>query len=247
MPPPFEPHGRRANLREALVPRDRFRDALATVATAVSVVATFDEGGRPRMVTIGSLCSLSLAPPLVLFCLAKDAGSHAVFCSAARFAVTVLAEDQADVARRCAGPRQARTAVPYALMDELPVVPGALAHLSCSVHALVAGGDHTIVIGLVRRAAVYGGSPLLYHQRDFRGLGAPGGLVADTASGFMKGAPGGCGDAASRGFGEDSSRGFRDDASRGFGEDASRGFGDEAEPLREEYGVDPVADAELAV
>src|SRR4051794_10563213 len=122
MSPPPEPNGRRANgglragsgpsepahlrangeshhLREVLVPRDRFRDALATVATAVSVVATLDESGHPCMVTIGSLCSLSLEPPLVLFCLARDAGSHAVFSSAGRFAVSVLAEDQADVAR----------------------------------------------------------------------------------------------------------------------------------------------------
>ncbi|MEW9550581.1 flavin reductase family protein [Nonomuraea sp. NPDC050783] len=221
--------GRRANggparRHEPLVAADGFRDALATVATAVSVVATLDEGGLPRMVTIGSLCSLSLDPPLVLFCLSRDAGSHAVFAAAGRFAVTVLAEDQADVARRCAGPRRARAAVPYTLMDGLPVVPGALAHLSCSVDALVAGGDHTIVIGRVRRAAVHGGPPLLYHQRGFHGLG------------------GGAGD-PSRG----PSRGSSRDPSRDPSLGPSRGFGHDPEPLRGEHGVDPVGDAQLAV
>ncbi len=186
---------------------EHFRDALAAVATAVSVATTVDELGLPRTVTIGSLCALSLDPPLVLFCLAREASSHPVFCSADRFAVTVLAEDQADIARRCAAHRP----VPLVPMDRLPVVPGALAHLLCSTHTLVTGGDHTIVIGEVERAVVRAGRPLLYHQRDFHALApSPG----DSATGSCRG---------------------------------SRGQGGDAEPLREQHGVDPVADPQLAV
>ncbi|GII88857.1 flavin reductase [Sphaerisporangium siamense] len=167
---------------------DGFRDALATVPTAVSVAATVDGHGLPRVVTIGSLCSLSLDPPLVLFCLARDGASHQVFCAADRFAVTVLAEDQADVARRCAGRRSARFSAPLALLDGLPVVPDALAYLLCSSHALVAGGDHTIVIGRVERAEVHPGRPLLYHRRDFHTLAPPEptGMPVGSAAGFTK-------------------------------------------------------------
>ncbi|HEX4703719.1 MAG TPA: flavin reductase family protein [Pseudonocardiaceae bacterium] len=152
------------------VPTECFKDTLAIVATAVSVVGTVDGNGIPWTVTIGSLCALSLDPPLVLFCLARATGSHAVFCSAKRFAVTVLTEDQADVARQCAGPAMARSSVPLAFVDGLPVVSAAAAHLFCSTHQRIPGGDHTIIIGEVQRTAVHHGSPLIYHQRTFRGL-----------------------------------------------------------------------------
>ncbi|GAA3106209.1 flavin reductase family protein [Streptosporangium carneum] len=162
----------------------RFRDALATVATAVSVATTVDRRGMSCAVTIGSLCALSLDPPLVLFCLARDSGSHPVFCAADRFAVTVLAEEQAEVARRCSGLRAARSSVPLVLVDRLPVVPGALAHLLCSTYALVDGGDHTIVIGEVEHAAVRAGRPLLYHQRDFQALAPSPGGSGEGSEGF---------------------------------------------------------------
>lgn len=158
----------------------RFRDALATVPTAVSVAATTDESGVPCAVTIGSLCSLSLDPPLVLFCLARGSSSHAVFRSADRFAVTVLAEDQADVARCFAGPRAARSRVPLQLVDRLPVVPGAVAHLLCSARALAPGGDHTIIIGEVQQAVVHPRRPLLHHQREFYGLASSRAGADDT-------------------------------------------------------------------
>jgi flavin reductase ActVB len=154
-----------------------FRDALATVATSVSVAATVDERGVTRAVTIGSLCSLSLDPPLVLFALARDTGSHAVFCSAERFSVTVLTDRQRDVARRFAGPPAERAGMPLMSADRLPVVPGGLTCLWCSAHALVTIGDHTIVIGRVEDVAVGSGTPLLYHQRGFHAIADP---VADA-------------------------------------------------------------------
>lgn len=68
------------------------QDALAHVATAVSVVTTVDSDGKPRGVTVGTLCSLSLAPPLVMFCLKRSGGSHQVMTTAGRTLIHVLSD-----------------------------------------------------------------------------------------------------------------------------------------------------------
>jgi flavin reductase (DIM6/NTAB) family NADH-FMN oxidoreductase RutF len=142
-----------------------YKDALALVTTAVSVTATVDATGQPRAVTIGSLGALSLEPPLVLFCLSRDSRSHDVFRSATRYAITVLAGHQADIARRLAGP--GRGPVSLTLADGLPTVPGGLAYLICTAHSQVDGGDHTILIGRVTHTHTSWGEPLLYHRRAY--------------------------------------------------------------------------------
>lgn len=147
-----------------------FREAAAHVATAVSVVTTLDEHGRPAGMTIGSLCSLSLEPPLVLFCVARRARAHPVLCAANRLVVNVLADDQQETAARFAGPAAERFSVPTGFADGLPIVPDALATLLCSVHGIADGGDHTIIIAKVERTRVSTGHPLVYYGRKFHHL-----------------------------------------------------------------------------
>ncbi|MCX4751647.1 flavin reductase family protein [Kitasatospora sp. NBC_01287] len=157
-----------------------FREALACVAMQVTVVTTRDRGGAAHGTTLGSLCSLSLSPPLVLFCLAHRAGAHDAICGAERFCLSVLAADQQPTAARFAGPAQHRFGAENAegreediVLDGLPAVRGALAWLVCVRHSLLAAGDHTIVVGEVQRAersAAGPGGPLVYHDRHYRAL-----------------------------------------------------------------------------
>src|SRR5207248_649785 len=77
------------------------RAVLSPVPTAVAVVTAID-GTEPCGMTIGSLGSLSREPPLVLFCVAREARSHPALRAADRYCVSVLAHDQSAVARRFA-------------------------------------------------------------------------------------------------------------------------------------------------
>src|SRR5437762_8278091 len=77
-----------------------FRDTMARFPSAVTIVTTRDPAGRPRGFTASSFCSVSLDPPLILVCLARSADSYPVFTSCDRFAVSMLAEDDADLAYR---------------------------------------------------------------------------------------------------------------------------------------------------
>lgn len=145
----------------------RFADALAHVATAVSVVTTADGSGKPRGVTVGTLCSLSFAPPLVMFCLNRSGGSHAVMTAASRTLIHVLRDDQAEVAARFSRRGVDRFAGLSGKWHGLPTIPDTAIRLACARHALVPAGDHTIVMCLVTDAEIGAGDPLLSYARAY--------------------------------------------------------------------------------
>jgi flavin reductase (DIM6/NTAB) family NADH-FMN oxidoreductase RutF len=151
-----------------------FRAALARVPTAVSVVTTVDASGESRGVTVGTLCSLSCSPPLVMFCLDCGNTSHAVFTATTRFLIQVLRDHQRDVANWFAHHGTHHFDTPHATSHGLPLIPDALARLLCTRHALVQGGDHTIVIGQVDDTEIGDGQPLLYYEREYHALALPG-------------------------------------------------------------------------
>jgi flavin reductase ActVB len=151
---------------------DLFRDSMAHVAASVSVVSTVDHDGRPHGMTVTSLCSLSMRPPLLLVCLQQGSATTRALCEATRFAVSVLGVDQEDQARRFATREIDRFADGTVSTEVagLPVVEGALAWLLCTRHRMLEAGDHTILIGQVEEATTRAGHPLLYYGRDYRAL-----------------------------------------------------------------------------
>lgn len=155
------------------VDAQRFRDALARVPTSVAVVTTVTRDRHPHGVTIGSLCSLSLDPQLVMFSLDRRGRSHDVFAEAKRFVVNVLSEDQEPLARRFATSRIDRFAGLPALAQGahgMPVVPNALVTVVCTRYRVMRAGDHGVIVGLVHEAVLRQGHPLLYCDRRYHGL-----------------------------------------------------------------------------
>lgn len=80
------------------------RALMRNLAQPVVVVTGRDQQGRPRGMTISSFTSVSLAPALVLFCPSRRSGTWRAIAPIGRFAINVLAADQADVAARFAQP-----------------------------------------------------------------------------------------------------------------------------------------------
>lgn len=162
---------------DALPDTDALLDADATAFTRtmsrvpgpVTVATTVDAHGRRWGLTASSFTSLSLDPPLVLLCVDKAAGTHRAFTRARTFLVNVLAEDQAEVARRFAARGADRFAGSAMVRTELglPGLDAAAARLACGVHEVLDGGDHTILVGRVRRTHTTGRRALVYWDRDF--------------------------------------------------------------------------------
>lgn len=150
-----------------------FRDALGCFATGVTIVTTMTGDGHPVGLTANSFTSVSLDPPLLLVCIANNAGSASVLETAERFAVNVLQIGQQPTSNRFAGKGEDRfAATPWEVGEfGTPVLTGSLASFECARHAIHEGGDHFVLIGRVLKARFEPRrDPLLYFRGKYRRL-----------------------------------------------------------------------------
>jgi len=148
-----------------------FRDAISLLATGVTVVTTETEDG-PAGMTASAVCSLSLDPVQVLACISKTLPTHRALDTSGSFAVNVLGEDHAPLAKRFATRGADRFAgVPLREECRLPVLRDAIAYFECNISERLEGGDHSIFIGRVETCGhVMASRPLLYFGRTFGAL-----------------------------------------------------------------------------
>ncbi len=137
----------------------------------VSVVTVDLEGERLGL-TVSSLSSFALEPPLVGISIARQAALHELLRAAGSFAVSLLGGDQVSLAQHFA-----RGVPPIALWHGIslrnggraPLLEGALGWLECDLDAEHAAGDHTVFVGRVTRAEQgRAGMPLLRVDGDYR-------------------------------------------------------------------------------
>lgn len=150
-----------------------FRTACGQFATGVAVVTARAQAGPPVGLTINSFSSVSLDPPLVLFCLGRDAQCLSGFDGADGFVIHVLSAEQQGLSARFATPDSDR----FRDLDWQhgpcgPVLPGALVRFDCRRHAVVDGGDHLILIGRVEAVSVpdAAADPLVYFRGGYRAI-----------------------------------------------------------------------------
>ena len=131
----------------------KLRDTFGRFATGVTVVSTVNGSGEYFGLTANSFTSLSLDPPLVLFCLDFKALSFDAFQDASHFVVNVLAEDQEDLSTHFARSSVDKwNGIAYETWDSgCPVLPDSIAVLECHTVTRHEGGDHLIIIGQVER------------------------------------------------------------------------------------------------
>jgi flavin reductase (DIM6/NTAB) family NADH-FMN oxidoreductase RutF len=117
----------------------------------VAVVTGLGPCGEPVGMTVSSLASASLAPPLVLFCPAVTSRTWAAARERGSFAVNILGHRHGRLARRFAGPGDRFVGLRTLPTDDgIPVLADALTVLVCDVHDEYPAGDHTVVLGRVR-------------------------------------------------------------------------------------------------
>lgn len=150
-----------------------FKETLAQLAGAVTVITTYDAEGQPRGFTATSFCSVSLEPPLVLCCLSIDADCYTAFADARYFAVNILTEQQEEESQRFAfsGSEKYSGVAFVSGQTGMPLLANRLATLECSVYARYPGGDHVIILGLVEHGNITmpenSAKPLLYYAHHY--------------------------------------------------------------------------------
>ena len=148
-----------------------FRQAWGRFATGVSIVTTLTPDGEVHGMTANGINSVSLDPLLVLVCAGHTTTSHPMIQQSGRFAISILAEDQRDVAEYYARKTEDKTGdLDFTLSRAASgsaFVDGSLAQMDCKVVAAHVEGDHTIFIGQVEEINVADGRPLLFYQGGF--------------------------------------------------------------------------------
>jgi flavin reductase (DIM6/NTAB) family NADH-FMN oxidoreductase RutF len=159
----------RAARRTAAVPGtfdpSDLRRAMGGFATGVTVVTARAPSGQRAGITVNSFCSVSLEPPLVLWCIARTAPSLPVFAAGSHFAIHVLAADQAALGVRFSRPAADKFAGLECSegLGGVPLLDGAAVRFECSREHCYESGDHLILIGRIERYCYSECTPLLFH------------------------------------------------------------------------------------
>ena len=155
-----------------MVDPDLFRSVLGRFASSVTVLSARDAAGNDRGMTVSAFSSVSLNPPMVLACVEKTASIYPTLAITDHIGISILSEEQESRSRRFAEKDADR-------FDDLEIrrgehgvalLTGALAHLECRIVARHDGGDHTIFVAAVERAAAHSGRPLLYYRGGYAQL-----------------------------------------------------------------------------
>ena len=156
-----------------------FRHSVGQFASGIVVVTT----PNGHAMTVSAFTSVSLEPPLVLFCAEKVARFHDAVLEAGAWAVSILPENAEKTARwlatrgRPMDGQLDRLAHHPGAATGAPVLDDALAVLECTTKAVYDGGDHSIIVGRV--VAVDGPAdprahgPLVHHAGRYRPLPPP--------------------------------------------------------------------------
>ncbi|MBY0428961.1 MAG: flavin reductase family protein [Alphaproteobacteria bacterium] len=151
-----------------------FRDALGSLDAGVSVV-TARHQNEAIGITVSSFTSLSLTPPLILFCLDLKSKSKAAFAPRKTFAVNLLSQEQKSVAQHFAqaGKKSWDTISFEENKLGVRIIKKSIVSLACTVTKQHKSGDHVIIIAKVDAVSHVDkqAQPLLYFRRHYHDLG----------------------------------------------------------------------------
>lgn len=147
----------------------QFRNAMGKFATGVTVVATEVDGDVHGM-TANAFMSVSLNPKLVVISIAEKAQLLEKLKQCKAFSVNILAADQEEMSMIFAGQVKDYQAVVFDQLAGVPVLPGAIAQITCEVTAEHVEGDHTLFIGKVTDIHLEDAEPLIYFSGKYRSL-----------------------------------------------------------------------------
>jgi flavin reductase (DIM6/NTAB) family NADH-FMN oxidoreductase RutF len=154
-----------------------YREALGSFPTGVAVVTATGAGAHIG-ITVNSFTSVSLDPPLVLWCMDRKSGRHDLFARAPAFTVNILGTGHRAVSTRLAKPGEHALDGIDLVATELgpPGLADSLAIFECLTEQTWEAGDHTILLGrVVRFSRPNCSAPLVYVGGKYSALeqGAP--------------------------------------------------------------------------
>jgi flavin reductase (DIM6/NTAB) family NADH-FMN oxidoreductase RutF len=146
------------------------RGTLGQFPTGVAIVTTVAENNQPVGMTVNSFNSVSLTPALVSWCIDHRAVSYETFVTARNFTITLLAENQAELAMRFATRGANKFRDIESGRNSAPVIPNGCAWFKCEAYRSILLGDHTMLVGEIIEFAQYPIQPLVFKGGQFQPL-----------------------------------------------------------------------------
>lgn len=149
---------------------DQFKSAMGRFGTGITVITGRATDGSFFGFTANSFTSLSLEPPLVLFCLKSSSPLFPLFSKSPDFAVNILGSEQRELSglfAQSGGDKFRELPLRHGLIGA-PLLKGCLANLECGTREILPGGDHGIFVGEVKEVHLGKGEPLLYYCGQYR-------------------------------------------------------------------------------
>lgn len=151
----------------------QFRDAMAHLSAAVSIVTTNGEAGKIG-ITVSSVTSVSDNPPMLLFCINQNSELHDVLKQNKKVCVNVLNAQQVALAKHFAGMEQSTMAERFEWdiwhhnPQGVPRLKEAIANLDGEIIDSYTVGSHSIFIVALSNIDSTPNHSLVYFARQFK-------------------------------------------------------------------------------
>lgn len=150
-----------------------YKLAIGKFPTGVAVI-TSGYNGKLAGFTANSFVSVSLKPPIVSFCLSKNASSIKTFNLSSHFAINILAHNQQEIAYNFASSEIDKFYNQRYIIGETsscPLLSGTVSYLECKKIHSHEYGDHCIFLGEVKSFSILSDeSPMVYYAKKFTRL-----------------------------------------------------------------------------
>lgn len=151
--------------------REAFIDAMSRTAAGVSIATTNGPAGRFGL-TVSSMTSVSADPPLLLVCINRKSVAHNAMLGNGRFAVSVVATHQHEIAatfagRATSGRHYEFDAADWQNLAGLPRLRDCSASFVCGIVSSLDFGTHSIIVGRVENSQPGEVPALLYANRRY--------------------------------------------------------------------------------
>ena len=147
------------------------RSIFSKFATGVTAVTFKGSKGLNLGITVNSYTSLSLDPPLILWCLDKDSDLYKEITNLDNYIINFLSEEQRDLANSLAQKNDhILNQDQFTSIDNGLVIKDSIGWVSCSKNQIIDSGDHSILIADVNESEISDGYPLVFWGSGYRSL-----------------------------------------------------------------------------
>jgi len=161
-------------LSQSGVTQQQFRDAMASMGSAVNIITTDGPAGRAGF-TASAVCSVTDTPPTLLVCLNRSASVYPIFQQHNTLCINTLAAEHSALSQLFGGKSAMESRFAAAEWSSLvtgsPVLAGAIASFDCQISQVVSVGSHDIlfcqVLALSLDNSQHG---LAYFDRQYHSL-----------------------------------------------------------------------------